>query len=187
MRVTLIILFSLLYQLSFCQAADTLKVEYDIIESKPIAIIKLSVNFRDSVSEKEGPFISQTSSYSKPPESGLDVTCSNLASQIRLNKKVEIYVDRPQYINDIIKLIPSPENQAKAIRIYNNEFQKQAIIPDISEFKSTIKGKIKHEINLTINIPLIVKSDTQLIIEPFPIKFRKYNYVAQRVTISLKK
>lgn len=187
MRTTLIILFSLLFQPSFCQVADTLKSEYETIKLNPITIIKLSVSFTDPASEKETPLISQTSSYSTPPENGLEVSCFNLVSQIKLNKKVEIYVDRPKYINDIIKLIPSPENQSKAISIYNNEFQKQAITPNINEFKSTIRDQIRHEITVIFNIPLIVKSDTQLIIEPFPIKFRKNNFIAQGVTIDLKK
>lgn len=187
MRITLIILFSIIHQFSFGQLGDTLNVEYDTTRFDKITFIRLTVKFTDTIVGKEMPFLSESNLLTNQPENGLDLTCSNLTYQIKLNNKVEIFIDKPKYVNDIIELIPTPENRAKANRIYNNEFQKKAILIDVGEQKSTIQNLQKHEIILTFKIPLIIKSDTQLILKPFPIKYKQHNRITQGGIIDLKK
>jgi len=163
-RVLLIIFLIIIFNQAYGKKIDSVNVVPKIILSNEYALIRLSIEFNDtSKSEKEWMHESYEVLQNKKsikPDIDVSQACEELFSQIKKTNGIEIYIERPKYLDEIINLIPTKADRIKAVEIYNNEYYKSAISASTSQSVVRYKGSWIKELIIDFNIPLKIKSNT---------------------------
>jgi len=174
---------------SIYATGNLINVEYEIINADGYKILKLNIEIKDTSSSNQQLMHPQSSADipSYHDFEGLDIESlnSHIISQIKENDKLEFYVERPDYINDIIQLIPTQSEKEKAIRIYNEK--NYTINNSTNQSVSVIQGKIVKKVTIEITIPLIVKSNTNLTLYQLDVKYNDSLYKIDNLDIKIEK
>lgn len=184
MKVNKLILFSILFlsfQISHGQTNDTIqniKIDYEITYRLNFSIKAIFNSSNSSIkSDSAGTymFIDQ-------------LIADQLKKQLAKNEKLKLDIKIPNYINDIINLIPSKEDRFKAKRIYINNNIINSIrmtYPDEPfGFKKKRSNSSYYSIFCEFGVP-IKNQDLTFYIKPIVIKYRDKFYASNPLTVVL--
>jgi len=100
---------------------------------------------------------------------------------LQLQNKVVVYLIRQPYFYEIIKLISSQEDKDKAFKIYDDFYGSNSI--SIETTRKVSLEQIKSQID--IEFPLVIESDTELVIDSLNVIIDNVIYKTEKVTISI--
>ncbi len=174
---------------SIYATGNLINVEYEIINADDHKIVKLNIEIKDSSSSVRQLMNPQSSADipSFHDFEGLDIESlnSDIISQIKENDELDFYVERPDYINDIIQLISTESEKEKAIKIYNEK--NYTINNSTNQSVSVIQGKIVKKVTIEITIPITVKSNTNLTLYQLEVKYNDTIYKIDNLDIKIEK
>ena len=115
---------------------------------------------------------------------------SQLKDQILKNKKLQVKVDYPKYLNEIVNLITSENNRKKARKIYKeNNIYKEIKIVESSDYAGTkpIFKKFHSKIYCEFPIFLTNAVNISFVIRPVIVQYFNKTYKSNSLNIELKK
>ena len=175
-KIYFILLFLFLFINYSTFASDSLRVAYKVTDGKDCKILKLTIEINDTTEFSYHDNLNSLSQSKSLLPGNIDTESleAKIASQIKENKDIELYINRPDYFNEILDLIKTKNDKEKAMVIYDKHFGNSAInltrsystnsSYSSSNNKRNNDNKNTSKTTVNITIYLKVKKNTKMVL-----------------------